>query len=89
MLPQEVEHGKKLNRLALWPNDESLVATTVINSGLLAADFNALGAELYDLETFSIFGDPVAFVSGSGTPRLIHPVRFEGQAGQHFPPQDR
>jgi hypothetical protein len=71
-----MEHSRKPNRMALWPNDESLVATTVVNSGLVALDYNELGAQLYDLETFSIFGEPVPFEVRPGPPKLIHPVRY-------------
>lgn len=70
------EHSRKINRIALWPNDEGHVATTVVSSGLSSVDFNDLQAGLWDHASFSVTGGPIDFMSEPGLPRLIHPVRF-------------
>lgn len=69
-------HSRKLNRRAMWPNDEGLVATTVAASGLQATDFNEIHPNLWDDATFSVISEPIQFRTEPGPPRLLHPVRF-------------
>jgi hypothetical protein len=69
--------SRKLNRIALWPNDEGLVATTVVANGLKATDFNEILPGLWDEATFSVTSQPISFNPVPGPPRLLHPVRFK------------
>ena len=69
------DHSRTLSRIALWPNDEAFVATTVVHEGLRRDDLNDLGP-FYDDETFSyenLLRDEGAD-TGTGPPRLLHPV---------------
>jgi hypothetical protein len=68
----------------LWPNDEGLVATTVVKSGLSAADYNDVAPDLWTSETYSITGGPHTDVPTTGPPRLYHPVRFESRPSAHL-----
>lgn len=69
-------HSRQLSRVAMWPNDEGFVATTLVNTGLTRADLNDFGHRFYDDATFSyknvIDGDNVDCHTGS--PELLHPV---------------
>lgn len=78
------KHSGQWFRRALWPNDEALVATTVVNSGLSAKDFNDLAPGLWDSETYSVTGGPHADYPRSGPPHLYHPVRFETRTPAHL-----
>jgi hypothetical protein len=78
------EHSRQWFRRALWPNDEGLVATTVVKSGLSAADYNDLAPDLWSSETYSITGGPHTDVPTTGSPRLYHPVRFETRPTEHL-----
>ena len=71
---KRLAHSRRLNRRRLWPNDETFVATTVMNSDLTAADFNDLGTPYYDRSTFNVTGLFTGPVGSSGPPRLLHPV---------------
>ena len=66
----------QFNRLALWPNDEALVATTAVQAGLRTMDFKSLDSSLYDDATFSVTAEPRIDVPRSGPARMLHPVRF-------------
>jgi hypothetical protein len=68
-------HSRKLNRVALWPNDEGFVATTIANSQFTWADLNDLGEELYRDATFSHDIPEEDYVPCDGPPQLIHPIR--------------
>jgi hypothetical protein len=60
-----------------WPNDEAFIANTILNSGLKAADFNDVGPDVYERESFGytpLNGDEGAFRSRSN--RLYHPVLY-------------
>jgi hypothetical protein len=60
-----------------WPNDEAFVANTILNSGLKAADFNDIGPDIYERESFGytpLNGDHGAFRGKSN--RLYHPVLY-------------
>lgn len=76
-------HSRLPSRIALWPNDEAFVATTIARSRLNAADLNALGRVFYDEETFSyenvLNGDNLP--PSGPAPRLLHPVLFGDRYG--------
>ncbi|RYE93096.1 MAG: hypothetical protein EOO77_45940 [Oxalobacteraceae bacterium] len=72
------DHSRTLSRIALWPNDEAFVATTLVHEGLRHADLNDLG-HFYNDRTFSyenLLRDEGAD-AGSGPPKLQHPVLDE------------
>lgn len=76
-------HSRSPSRVALWPNDEAFVATTVNQHGLACADLNGFGVSFYDDATFS-YENVLRDESGEaaradGPPRLLHPV-LSGQA---------
>jgi hypothetical protein len=77
-LARRRSHSRRLTRRLLWPNDEALVATTLMNSGLLCRDFNDFGTTFYSDEMF-FFGAPLRgerLPSGDDGVRLAHPVLF-------------
>ena len=74
------KHSRQLNRLLLWPNDESFCATSVISSGLVAEDINGLGRTFYDDEGYSLMGDSKQLSNPCIPPRLLHPVYIERDA---------
>lgn len=76
LLEKRRTHSLQLRRRMLWPNDESFVATTILNSGLNALDINDIGEKFYESSSFSfdriIDGNQLNY-SQENT-RLIHPV---------------
>jgi hypothetical protein len=52
-LRQRRLHSRRVLRRQLWPNDEALVATTLINNGFECRDFNDFGLRFYLADTFS------------------------------------
>jgi hypothetical protein len=90
---RRIEHGKRLGRRMLWPNDEALVATTLVNGGFVSRDFNDFGSEFYSDETF-YYGMPLngdCLELAPPTVQMAHPVLFGSeyraklQALQHGP----
>jgi hypothetical protein len=60
-----------------WPNDEAFVANTVLNSGLKAADFNDVGSDVYERDSFGytpLNGDHGGFRKEGN--RVYHPVLY-------------
>ena len=45
--------SRRMLRRQLWPNDEALVATTLVNAGFECRDFNDFGIQFYSPDTFS------------------------------------
>ena len=72
------QHSRRPLRRALWPNDESFVATAAQAAGLTAADLNDAGFRVYDDETYSytnvLDGAALADDAPDAAPRLYHPV---------------
>ncbi|HTV52415.1 MAG TPA: hypothetical protein VME21_14600 [Steroidobacteraceae bacterium] len=52
-LRQRRLHSRRMLRRQLWPNDEALIATTLVNAGFECRDFNDFGTRFYAPETFS------------------------------------
>ena len=81
LLQKRRTQSSRLSRRMLWPNDESFVATTIINAGLAALDINDLGERFYEEEDFSFelpTDGATQPVLRQGT-RLVHPV-LSGEA---------
>jgi hypothetical protein len=75
---RRIEHGKHLSRRILWPNDEAVVATTLMNGGFVSRDFNDFGSVFYSNETF-YYGMPMngdCLNLSSPTVQMAHPVLF-------------
>ena len=75
---RRIEHGKHLSRRILWPNDEALVATTLMNGGFVSRDFNDFGSVFYSDETF-YYGTPLngdCVNLSAPTVQMAHPVLF-------------
>ena len=83
-LARRVAQGRRLGRRWLWPNDEALVATTLMNGDFLCRDFNDFGARFYNDESF-FFGAPLqgerVQLEARGV-RLVHPVLFGAAYGE-------
>ena len=78
---KRVAHGRRLLRRALWPNDEAMVATTLVKAKFTSCDLNDFGQSYYDEDTFS-FTLPIngnAFHSTIDQTRIFHPVLFDEQ----------
>lgn len=77
-LAKRIAHGRWPQRRWLWPNDEALIATTLMNGDFVCRDFNDFGSTLYSDESF-FFGAPLQGerlrIETEG-PRLVHPVLF-------------
>jgi hypothetical protein len=75
---RRLEHGKRISRRILWPNDEALVATTLMNGNFVSRDFNAFGPVFYSHDTY-YYGAPLngdCLDIGVPTARMAHPVLF-------------
>ena len=75
---KRVQHGRRRQRRATWPNDEGFVATTLSNSDYTCRDFNDFGQTFYDESTFSYF-TPIPgedFSPSHLHPTLYHPVLY-------------
>ncbi|RYC29458.1 hypothetical protein D3273_23760 [Lichenibacterium minor] len=69
-------------RRRLWPNDEAFVSTTMANSDLSVADFNATAGQYHDEGTWTydkVFKIDDVPAMGPYAPRLYHPVLSEDQ----------
>jgi hypothetical protein len=78
---RRIAHGKRASRRILWPNDEALVATTLVNSGFVSRDFNDFGSVFYCDETFN-YGAPLngdCLELSPPTVQMAHPVLFGGE----------
>lgn len=75
---KRVEHSRRASRRWLWPNDETFVATTIMNSDLTAADFNDFGRAYYDRVMYDVWHPVEIEVGSSGPPTLLHPVARKG-----------
>jgi hypothetical protein len=78
---RRIEHGKHLSRRILWPNDEAVVATTLMNGGFVSRDFNDFGSVFYSNETF-YYGMPMNGDCLNLSPpsvQMAHPVLFGGE----------
>lgn len=77
-LAHRVAQGRFRSRRWLWPNDEALVATTLMNGAFTCRDFNDFGATFYSDDSF-FFGAPLQGerlqLTAQGL-RLVHPVLF-------------
>jgi hypothetical protein len=77
-LARRVSQGRWPQRRWLWPNDEALVATTLMNGNFICRDFNDFGTPFYSDDSF-FFGAPLQGerlrIDAPG-PRLVHPVLF-------------
>ena len=77
-LSRRIEHGRRRRRRLLWPNDEALVATTLLNGDFVCRDINDFGRQFYSRDTF-YFGRPIdgdRFQPDGGSVQLAHPVLF-------------
>jgi hypothetical protein len=77
-LQHRVQHGRLRRRRLLWPNDEALVATTLLNGDFVCRDFNDFGREFYRQEIF-YHGSPIDgdhFQPDCPQIQLAHPVLF-------------
>ncbi len=76
-LKQRQKDRRSLYSRLFWPNDEALVATTVIRAGLKVADLNGAGAPVYTEDSFGyepLDGDDGWF---RRTPNQVyHPVLY-------------
>jgi len=75
---RRVRHGRLRRRRLLWPNDEALVATTLLNGDFVCRDFNDFGRQFYHEETF-YHGSPIngdIFNPDRTYLQLTHPVLF-------------
>jgi hypothetical protein len=75
---RRVDHGKRISRRILWPNDEALVATTLMNGDFVTRDFNDFGPVFYSDETY-YYGMPLdgdCLDSCGPVARMAHPVLF-------------
>jgi len=75
---RRIEHGKRVSRRILWPNDEALVATTLMHGGFVSRDFNDFGSLFYSDQTF-YYGVPQngdCLNLSSPTVQMAHPVLF-------------
>jgi hypothetical protein len=75
---RRIEHGKRVSRRILWPNDEALVATTLMNGSFVSRDFNDFGSVFYSDESFH-YGIPLngdCLDSSSPGVQMAHPVLF-------------
>jgi hypothetical protein len=81
VLTKRIRHSRNLFRRLLWPNDEAMVATTLVDAGLVCRDINSFGRSFYSPERFSyanvIDGDSVDW--SAGPTRLNHPVLYGEQ----------
>lgn len=79
LLARRRQMSRKLTARISWPNDESLVATTLSNDGSLCRDLNGFGRTFYTDETFSYFtpfnGDVLKLDGDDGI--VYHPVLFD------------
>lgn len=77
-LVRRVAQGRRPPRRWLWPNDEALIATTLMNGDFVCRDFNDFGTTFYRDDSF-FFGAPLQGerlqIEARG-PRLVHPVLF-------------
>jgi hypothetical protein len=77
-LARRLAHGRWPQRRLVWPNDEALVATTLMNGDFVCRDFNDFGVSFYSEESF-FFGHPLQGerlqVECAGA-RVVHPVLF-------------
>jgi hypothetical protein len=76
VLWHRLEQGKRLTRRAIWPNDEAMVATTLMNGGFVCRDFNDFGHVFYSEETY-FYGKPLNGDSLQLCParvQIVHPV---------------
>jgi hypothetical protein len=78
---RRIEHGRRASRRILWPNDEALVATTLMNGSFVSRDFNDFGSVFYSDETFN-YGAPLngdCLALSPTTVQMAHPVLFGGE----------
>jgi len=77
-LARRVAQGRWPQRRWLWPNDEALIATTLMNGEFVCRDFNDFGTTFYSDDSF-FFGAPLQgerLQLDAQGPRLVHPVLF-------------
>lgn len=77
-LRRRVQHSRLQRRRRLWPNDEALVATTLLNGDFVCRDFNDFGRQFYREDTF-YHGRPIDgdhFQPDCPDIQLVHPVLF-------------
>jgi hypothetical protein len=75
---RRVTHSKQIRRRVVWPNDEALVATTLMNENFRCYDFNDFGTAFYSPETF-YHGRPIDgdhFAPALESAQMIHPILF-------------
>lgn len=78
---RRVEHGKRISRRLLWPNDEALVATTLVNGNFVTRDFNDFGPVFYTEATF-YYGEPLngdCLQLPAADVHVVHPVLSGGE----------
>lgn len=77
-LARRIAQGRRPLRRWLWPNDEALIATTLMNGDFVCRDFNGFGTTFYSDDSF-FFGAPLQgerLQIDTCGPRLVHPVLF-------------
>jgi hypothetical protein len=77
-LARRIGQGRWPQRRWLWPNDEALIATTLMNGDFVCRDFNDFGTHFYSDDSF-FFGAPLQgerLQFDTPGPRLLHPVLF-------------
>jgi hypothetical protein len=95
VLERRLSHGRYLRRRLLWPNDEAMVATTLLNSGFACRDFNDFGRAFYSEETF-YYGEPIDgdnFQVMDRNVQMVHPILFgatyAARLARNRPPEPR
>ena len=76
-LEQRQKDRFSLHARLFWPNDEALVATTVVRAGLKVADLNSAGAPVYTENSFGyepLDGDDGWFRGTAN--QVYHPVLY-------------
>jgi hypothetical protein len=71
-------HSGRLLRRQMWPNDEALIATTLMNGPFTCRDFNDFGPSFYSPDSFSFLNpiDGDQRRPSRGGVRMVHPVLF-------------
>jgi hypothetical protein len=77
-LAHRVAQARWPQRRWLWPNDEVLIATTLMNGDFVCRDFNDFGSTFYSDDSF-FFGAPLQgerLQIDAPAMRMVHPVLF-------------
>ena len=78
VLECRLSQGRYHRRRLLWPNDEAMVATTLLKGGFTCRDFNDFGRAFYSEKTF-YYGEPIDgnnFQTSHRDVHMVHPILF-------------